>query len=100
MRRYLSCRPNAASTTPRDQRAAPFDPVVLPEIGTPPTMTQRVLLAGSRPPCAEAGGARFRSRRDPCVNEDLPGRGRLLRREAIALHEPCEVIGHSKVAPS
>jgi hypothetical protein len=68
--------------------------VVLSEIGTPPAMTQRVLLAGSRPPCAEAGRARFRSQRDPDVNQDLPGRGRLLRREAIALHEPCEVIGH------
>jgi hypothetical protein len=76
-------------------KAMPFDAVVFAEIRPPSANAQNEFFARLRPPCAEAAGALVRLRRAPdgIVDENMPGRRRLLRREVIAFHQLCKAIG-------
>jgi hypothetical protein len=76
----LSAGPVPASPEAFGVRTGPLDTVVLAEIGAPSAVALDELCAGLRPPCAE--GARVRE----IVDEDVSGRGQLLRREAIAIN--------------
>jgi hypothetical protein len=66
-----------------------MDAVVRPEIGAPSAVAQDEFRARLRPPCTEAAGARVSSQRvcGPIVDEDLPRRRWLFRRELIAIQQ-------------
>jgi hypothetical protein len=74
---------------------------MLSKIGAPSAGAYNELPTWRRPPCTEAvcGRALARRAREPIVDEDVPRRGWLLRREPAALHEIAEAIFIQRAHP-
>ena len=87
-------RPDTVPRGAPDERPGSVDAVVLAEVAPPAALAQYELSGRLRPPRPEVGRWLMRERRaaDLIMDEDVPGRRRLLRCEVVAVEQSREAV--------